>query len=253
MMTVNSLTVFYENAIAINDISIKVEHREIVGVIGPNSAGKTTLMNTISGLILDTKLKEDRKGGTRISIFGEIAFLDENINDLWPDKRVKRGIVLCRERHPVFTESDLEENLKISAFLRSRSEMKKSISFIYDIFPQLFQLRKRKAGLLSGGEQQMLAIGMALMADPTLLLLDEPLLGLSPTVQLNLIEAIEKINREAEVTLIVAEQFARPLIPIINRGYIVENGMLAFEGGNEELYENPDVRKAYFGVEYDDE
>ena len=99
----------------------------------------------------------------------------------------------------------------------------------------------------------MLAIGMSLMANPTLLLLDEPLLGLSPTIQLNLIETIEKINREASVTILVAEQFARPLIPIINRGYIVENGMLAFEGNNEELYENPDVRKAYFGVEYDDE
>lgn len=252
-MTANNLTVFYENAIAINDISIKVEQGEIVGVIGPNSAGKTTLMNTIAGLILDTKLKEDRKGGTRISIFGEIAFLGDNITNVWPDQRVKRGIVLCRERHPVFVESDLEENLKISAFLRSRSDMNQSMSFIYNMFPQLSNLRKRKAGLLSGGEQQMLAIGMAIMANPTLLLLDEPLLGLSPAIQVNLIEAIEKINRESGVTILVAEQFARPLIPIINRGYIVENGMLAFEGGNKELYENPDVRKAYFGVDYEEE
>ncbi len=252
-MTANNLTVFYENAIAINDISIKVEQGEIVGVIGPNSAGKTTLMNTIAGLILDTKLKEDRKGGTRISIFGEIAFLGDNITNVWPDQRVKRGIVLCRERHPVFVESDLEENLKISAFLRSRSDMNQSMSFIYNMFPQLSNLRKRKAGLLSGGEQQMLAIGMAIMANPTLLLLDEPLLGLSPAIQVNLIEAIEKINRESGVTILVAEQFARPLIPIINRGYIVENGMLAFEGGNEELFENPDVRKAYFGVDYEEE
>ena len=211
MMTANNLTVFYENAIAINDISIKVEQGEIVGVIGPNSAGKTTLMNTIAGLILDTKLKEDRKGGTRISIFGEIAFLGDNITNVWPDQRVKRGIVLCRERHPVFVESDLEENLKISAFLRSRSDMNQSMSFIYNMFPQLSNLRKRKAGLLSGGEQQMLAIGMAIMANPTLLLLDEPLLGLSPAIQVNLIEAIEKINRESGVTILVAEQFARPL------------------------------------------
>lgn len=252
-MTANNITVFYENAIAINDISIKVEQGEIVGVIGPNSAGKTTLMNTIAGLILDTKLKEDRKGGTRISIFGEIVFLGDNITNVWPDQRVKRGIVLCRERHPVFVESDLEENLKISAFLRSRSDMNQSMSFIYNMFPQLSNLRKRKAGLLSGGEQQMLAIGMAIMANPTLLLLDEPLLGLSPAIQVNLIEAIEKINRESGVTILVAEQFARPLIPIINRGYIVENGMLAFEGGNEELFENPDVRKAYFGVDYEEE
>lgn len=253
MMNVNNLTVFYENAIAVNDISLRVERGEIVGVIGPNSAGKTTLMNTIAGLTLDMKLKEDRRGGTRISVFGQISFLGENITSVWPDERVKRGIVLCRERHPVFVESDLEENLKISAFLRSKGEMKQSMAFVYNTFPQLPQLRKRKAGLLSGGEQQMLAIGMALMANPTLLLLDEPLLGLSPAIQLSLIEAIEKINQEAGVTLLVAEQFARPLIPIINRGYIVENGMLAFEGRNEELFENPDVRKAYFGVDYEEE
>lgn len=251
-MTVKDLTVFYENAIAINEISIKVDKGEIVGVIGPNSAGKTTLMNTIAGLLLDTKLKEDRTGGTRISIFGDIEYLGENISNVWPDERVKKGIVLCRERHPVFRESHLEENLRISAYLRSKSEMRETIAFVYNMFPVLSSLRRRKAGLLSGGEQQMLAIGMALMANPTLLLLDEPLLGLSPLIQLSLIEAIEKINHDGEVTIIVAEQFARPLIPIINRGYIVENGMLSFEGGNEALFENPDVRKAYFGVDYDE-
>jgi branched-chain amino acid transport system ATP-binding protein len=252
MMTVSHLTVFYENAIAINDMSLRIERGEMVGVIGPNSAGKTTLMNTISGLMLDTKLKENRKGGTRISIFGDMTFLGESITDVWPDQRVRRGIVLCRERHPVFGESNLEENLKISAYLRPRGEMEQAIASVYDVFPRLPHLRKRKAGLLSGGEQQMLAIGMALMANPVLLLLDEPLLGLSPVIQLNLIEAIEKINREAGVTLLVAEQFARPLIPIIHRGYVVENGMLAFEGPKEALYENPDVRKAYFGIDYDE-
>jgi branched-chain amino acid transport system ATP-binding protein len=210
-------------------------------------------MNTLSGLILDTKEKEDRKGGTRISIFGTIEFLGEKIDNMWPDDRVKKGIVLCRERHPVFVESHLEENLKICAYLRTRAEMKDAISFVYDIFPQLTKLKKRKAGLLSGGEQQMLAIGMALMANPRLMLLDEPLLGLSPLIQLALIEAIEKINRDMEVTITIAEQFARPLIPIIKRGYIVENGMLAFEGDGRELYENPDVRTAYFGVDYEGE
>ena len=252
MMSVNNLTVFYENAIAVNEISLEVNSGEIVGVIGPNSAGKTTLANTISGLILDTKLKEDRRGGTRISIFGDILFKGEPIKDMWPDKRVKKGLVLCRERHPVFVESDVEENLKIAGYLYPNKVGKKNMSRVYEFFPRLAERRRQKAGLMSGGEQQMLAIGMALMAVPTLLILDEPLLGLSPLFQLNLVEAIQEINRELDVTIVVAEQFARPLIPIINRGYIIENGMLAFQGGREELYENPDVRKAYFGVDYDE-
>lgn len=106
---------------------------------------------------------------------------------------------------------------------------------------------------MSGGEQQMLAVGIAMMANPRLLLLDEPLLGLSPLVQLALVESIERINKDAGVTIVVSEQFARPLIPIINRGYILENGMLAFEGDSKVLLDNPDVRSAYFGVDYEDE
>ncbi len=253
MMHVEQLTVYFENAIAVNELSIWVGTGEIVGVIGPNSAGKSTLMNTIAGLILDTRMTEERRGGTRISIFGKITFCDEDVTAVWPDERVKRGIVLCRERHPVFRESSVDENLRIAGYLRSKAEIKKTRDFIYDLFPGLHDRRKSKAGLMSGGEQQMLAIGIALMANPTILLLDEPLLGLSPMVQLKLVETIEKINRETGVTIVVAEQFARPLIPILSRGYILENGMLTFEGSNAELTDNPDVRNAYFGVDYDED
>src|SRR5512137_123601 len=146
MLSVEKLTVFYENAIAINDLSIEINEGEIVGIIGSNSAGKTTLMNTISGLQLDTKLKEQRKGGERITIFGKIHFLDREITNVWPDDRVKMGLVLCRERHPVFVESDVEENLKIAAYLMPKREMKEKIGSIYTIFPALVPLKKRKAG-----------------------------------------------------------------------------------------------------------
>jgi branched-chain amino acid transport system ATP-binding protein len=253
MLTVKNLTVFYENAIAINKISISVNKDEIVGVIGPNSAGKTTLMNTISGLLLDTKLKEDRRGGVRISIFGKVEYLDEDITNMWADKRVRKGIALCRERHPVFGESDVDENLRISGYLTSKEELKESLGLVYDTFPKLADMRRRKAGLMSGGEQQMLAIGIALMTRPKLLLLDEPLLGLSPNIQAQLVEAVQKIKVQTGMTILITEQFARPLIPLIDRGYVIENGMFAFGGNKNELYENPDVRKAYFGVDYGDE
>ncbi len=253
MIQIEELTVYFENAIAVNELSLSVDAGEIVGVIGPNSAGKSTLMNTLAGLILDTKLKEDRRGGTRITIFGTIHFLGEDITAVWPDDRVKRGVVLCRERHPIFRESSVDENLRIAAYLRTRPESRHDRDFIYELFPRLHERRKSKAGLMSGGEQQMLAIGIALMAKPKILLLDEPLLGLSPLIQLSLVEAIEKINQDTGVTIVVAEQFARPLIPVIDRGYILENGMLAFEGGRDELFDNPDVRSAYFGVDYEEE
>ncbi len=248
MLEISNLMVFYENAVALNDFSMTVQSGGIVAVIGSNSAGKTTLMNTLSGLIIDTKLKEQRKGGERITIYGKIVFNGEDITDLYPSERVKRGMVLCRERHPIFPESDLLENLWIAGYLRKKPEIRKAIDYVFELFPTLVRLKSRKAGFLSGGEQQMLTIGMALVVKPTLLLLDEPLLGLSPMMQTTLVDAIKKISLETGLTIVISEQFARPILPMIDYGYIIENGMMTLDGTGLELMENPEVKGAYFGV-----
>jgi len=248
ILDIKGLMVFFENALAINDFSMEIQEGMLAGVIGPNSAGKTTLMNAISGLIMDMKIKEQRKGGERITIYGKILFRGEDITELAPHKRVRKGIVLCRERHPIFPESDVMENLKIAAHNTPRAEFKTLSDHVFKLFPTLSHLRKNKAGFLSGGEQQMLAIGMALIAKPSLLLLDEPLLGLSPMMQAILIEAIKSLKRDSGITILIAEQFARPVLPIIDIGYIIENGMLTMKGSGTELMENPEIKSAYFGV-----
>lgn len=248
MLEVKNLMVFFENALAINDLTMKVNEGEFVGVIGSNSAGKTTLMNTISGLIIDMKIKEQRKGGERINIYGEIIFRGENITEVQPFERVKKGLVLSRERHPIFPESDVAENLKIAGHQLKRSELSQRIAYVYAIFPALSPLKRRKAGFLSGGEQQMLAIGMALILKPALLLLDEPLLGLSPMMQTMLIDAINNLRKESGITILITEQFARPVLPIIDHGYVIENGMLALYGTGKELMDNPEIKSAYFGI-----
>lgn len=247
MLEIKNLMVFYENALALNDFNLEIQEGEFVSVLGSNSAGKTTLMNTISGLIEDMKIKEDRKGGVRITVLGELFFQGEKILESKPKHRVKKGIVLARERHPIYRDSDVMENLRIAGYLRKDSEVKERSYFVFNLFPQLTKLKNRKAGFLSGGEQQMLIIAMALVAKPKLLLLDEPLLGLSPMLQVHLVEAMKNINREG-ITLLVTEQFARPLLPYIDRGYILENGMLTLTGTGEELMNNPEVKAAYFGV-----
>jgi branched-chain amino acid transport system ATP-binding protein len=247
MLEVKDLTVFYENALALNNLSLEVQENEIVGVFGSNSAGKTTLLNTVAGLTLDLKIKEQRRGGERITILGDVRFEGEDILKAKASDRVRKGIVLSRERHPVFRDSDVHENLKISGYLRPSREVDESIQFVYDLFPHLSNLRRKKAGLLSGGEQQMLAIGMALVARPRLLLLDEPLLGLSPLLQINIVEAMRDIRQQG-ITILVAEQYARPIFPVISQGYIMENGTLIVSGTGEELIGNPEVKSAYFGV-----
>lgn len=247
LLEVNSLMVFYENALAINNVSLRCPKGNITGVFGSNSAGKTTLMYAISGIIAYYEKQEKMRGGERISWYGEMNFNGEDILNLEPSKRAKKGIVLCPERRRIFAESTTLENLRIGGYLVSRSQAKKTLSYVLQIFPELVRLRKRYGGFLSGGEQQMLAIGRALMAQPKLLILDEPLLGLSPLVEKRLAKAIKEINSRLGLTILLSEQYARPLIPIIDYCYVLENGGVVFEGTREDFARNPDVVDAYFG------
>jgi branched-chain amino acid transport system ATP-binding protein len=225
-----------------------VKEGQIVGIVGSNSAGKTTLMNTLSGLIIDMRIKEKRRGGERITVYGKIIFNGEDITETKPNDRVKKGIVLCRERHPIFPESNVLENLKIAGYLKKTSRVREMIDYVFNLFPALVDLKSRKAGFLSGGEQQMLAVSMALVARPTLLLLDEPLLGLSPMMQNLLVEAVKGLRNDSGITVLLSEQFARPVLPMIDYGYVLENGMLTLTGTGQELMDNPEIKAAYFGV-----
>jgi branched-chain amino acid transport system ATP-binding protein len=247
MFEAKELMVFYENMLALNNISLKCDSDQIVGVFGANSAGKSTMMYTLSGIMLDILKKEEMAGGERITIQGHISFNNKDIGNIKPAERAKMGIVLCPERRRIFPESTVLENLKIGGYLASSAKTKETLEYVFEIFPALVDLRSRLGGFLSGGEQQMLAIGRALMAQPKLLLLDEPLLGLSPAIQYLLAKSIREINQERGVAIIVAEQYARPILPIIDYGYILENGSAVMEGNRQELLDNPDVKTAYFG------
>ena len=248
ILEIKDLMVFYENAIAINNINMRCQKGEITGAFGANSAGKSTLMYTISGIILDVKRKEKMRGGERITVLGSITYNGVDIINMEASERAKKGIILCPERRRIFQESSVMENLRIGGILATRAEAKKTLDYVFKIFPALKELKGREGGFLSGGEQQMLAVGRALMAQPKLLLLDEPLLGLSPLMEEMLTEAIEDINRQIGISVFISEQYARPILPIIHYGYVLENGGAVLEGTSQELMDNPDVKSAYFGL-----
>jgi branched-chain amino acid transport system ATP-binding protein len=248
MFEAREMMVFYENMIALNNVSIDAPDGKIIGIFGSNSAGKSTLMYNLSGIILDIKKKEEMRGGERISVYGRLFLNGEDVTNLKPHLRAKKGIILCPERRRIFPESSVMENLKIGGYLSTRKETKDNIDYVLNLFPRLKDHLSRQGGFLSGGEQQMLAIGRALMANPTVLLLDEPLLGLSPAYMDIVIKGTKEIRDTKGITIIVTEQYARPVIPIIDYGYILENGSSVLTGTGAELLDNPDVKSAYFGV-----
>jgi branched-chain amino acid transport system ATP-binding protein len=248
MLDASGLMIFYENMLALNNVHIRCGKDQIVGVFGANSAGKSTLMYTLSGIMLDIQKKELMAGGERITIAGRIDYMNRDIIGVKPSRRAKMGIVLCPERRRIFAESTVLENLRIGGYLARPAQIKETLDFVYRIFPALYKLRNRIGGFLSGGEQQMLAIGRALMAQPKILLLDEPLLGLSPLMQAMLMRATREIRDERHISIIVTEQYARPVMPIVDYAFILENGSAVMEGTRAELMDNPDIRSAYFGV-----
>ncbi len=248
MLTASGLMVYYENTLALNNVGLAAEEGAVVGVFGSNSAGKSTLMYMLSGIILDIVKKEQMRGGERICQFGSILLEGEEVTRLRPHERAARGMILCPERRRIFAESSVLENLRIGSYLAPRKNRKRNLDRVLDMFPRLQDHLHRPGGFLSGGEQQMLSIGRALMCEPKILMLDEPLLGLSPAYQKIVIDSVRDIQAEGKVTVLIAEQYARPVLPVIDRGYVIENGSLILEGTGEELMNNPDVKSAYFGV-----
>jgi branched-chain amino acid transport system ATP-binding protein len=245
MLQVENLMVFFENALALNDLSLKVEAEQIVGVIGSNSAGKTTLMNTLSGLIIDMRIKEKRRGGERITVYGKVTYQGKDITETRPSERVKRGIVLCRERHPVFPESHVLENLKIAGYLRRGPEVRQALDYVFKLFPTLVHLKPRKAGFLSGGEQQMLAIGRALMSRPKLIIFDEPTEGLQPSMVLKVRETIKSFFGKG-ITALIADQNLENALELCDRAYVLEKGVIKYTEKRENL--SLDLLHKYLGV-----
>lgn len=233
MLKVNEIDVFYGNIQALKGVSLQVEEGEIVTLIGANGAGKTTLLHTISGLL---KPKN-----------GSIEYLGKQIHGRPAQQIVREGISHVPEGRRVFANMTVEENLDLGAYLRKDSkEIKKDLEKVYELFPRLFERKKQQAGTLSGGEQQMLAMGRALMARPKLLLLDEPSMGLAPLLVQTIFKIIEEINQNG-TTILLVEQNAHMALSIAQRAYVIETGRVVISGTSKELQESEQIREAYLG------
>ncbi|MDR3590631.1 MAG: ABC transporter ATP-binding protein [Negativicutes bacterium] len=234
MLKVENLHTYYGNIHALKGISLEVSAGEIVTLIGSNGAGKTTTVKTIAGLLP--------------SADGYVEFDGQDISETAPDKIVRAGISLVPEGRQVFPYMTVLENLEMGAYTRSggAAGLKESFDQVYQLFPKLWERRRQQAGTLSGGEQQMLAIGRALMAKPKLLLLDEPSLGLSPLLVESIFSLIKEINRQGMPVLLI-EQNARMALMIAHRGYILETGRILLSDAAGELLSRDEVRKAYLG------
>ncbi|BCZ47441.1 ABC transporter ATP-binding protein [Clostridium gelidum] len=233
MLKVNNINVSYGAIHAIHDLSLEVNDGEIVTLIGANGAGKTSTLRAISGL---TPIKS-----------GEIIYNDKVISTLGAHKIVAHGLSQVPEGRRIFGDQTVEENLLLGAYLRkNKSEIKESMEEVFNSFPRIMERRKQLAGTLSGGEQQMLAIGRALMAKPKLLLLDEPSMGLAPIIVEEIFEIIKKI-RNSGTTILLVEQNANAALQIADRGYVLETGSVVIEGLAKNLLNDDSVRRAYLG------
>lgn len=228
---VSHLSVRYGQAVAIRDVSIDVGQGEVVAIIGPNGAGKTSLLRAISGIVRPAS--------------GEIWFAGQRIDGLAPEKIVRLGIAQVPEGRRLFGSMTTRENLKIGAYVRGRQSVRADLATVIQHFPILGRRRRQRAGSLSGGEQQMLALGRALMARPRLLLLDEPSTGLAPLVVKEIPEILHNIAQRYEVGIVLVEQNARLALSIAPRAYVLELGRVVVEGASSEVEQNERVRTAY--------
>ena len=234
MLSIRDLQVSYGRAEAVRGVSLDVAKGEIVALLGTNGAGKTTLLSAVVGLV--------RAGRGTITLDGE------PLTNMKSEQIVRRGVALVPERRDLFPEMSVAENLEMGAYLRrDRAAVRADMDLIYSYFPVLEPRRQQQASTLSGGQQQMLAIGRALMSRPRYLLLDEPSLGLSPVMLEAIFEIIERINREEGTTVFLVEQNTRVALSVARRGYVLENGFVVASGSSEELLGSDLVRQSYLG------
>ncbi|MDW7711927.1 MAG: ABC transporter ATP-binding protein [Deferrisomatales bacterium] len=241
MLSVNNVEVVYNDVILVlKGLSLQAEEGKITTILGANGAGKSTTLKAISGL-----LKSEEGEVTE----GTIEFMGEKINGVDPEKIVRKGIFQCMEGRRVFEDLDVVENLRCGAHTRKdRAGVKRDLALVFTYFPRLKERKDSLAGYLSGGEQQMLAIGRALMARPKLMLLDEPSLGLAPLLVKEIFGIIQKINAEEKTTILLVEQNANLALQVASYGYIMENGKVVLDGPCDKLRQNQDVREFYLGV-----
>ena len=232
LLEVDNINVYYGAIHAIKGISFHVEEGEIVTLIGANGAGKTTTLNTISGLLR--------------SKTGDVKFRDRSITHIPAHSVVKEGLALVPEGRRIFLQMTVEENLEMGAFSRSNAEIAGSLEQVYALFPRLEERRRQIAGTLSGGEQQMLAMGRALMSKPKLMMLDEPSMGLAPILVEQVFDIIRSLHK-AGTTILLVEQNAQMALSIADRAYVLENGHISLSGTGKELAQSEQVRKAYLG------
>jgi len=233
LLTTHNLVVHYGAIQALTDASIEVKQGEIVAVIGGNGSGKSTLLKAIAGVVKPTT--------------GKVIFEGKNIEGLPAEKVIRQGIALAPANHVVFQDSSVYINLEVGAYIRDdKAGIEKDIEGFLDRFPNLKERRNQKAGLLSGGEQQMLSIARALMSHPRLLMLDEPSIGLSPVVMREVFNYIKEI-RDSGTTVLIVEQNARMALAVADRGYVLANSRIVLEGKASDLINEDRVRKAYFG------
>jgi len=232
MLRVDNIHVYYGSIHAIKGVSFSIEKGEIVTLIGANGAGKSTILKTVSGILKP-------KSGT-------IAFQDKSLLGVAPHKIVTNGLAQCPEGRRIFLQLTVAENLEMGAYTRPGHELAASLANVYDRFPRLKERRTQLAGTLSGGEQQMLAMGRALMSRPTLFMLDEPSMGLAPLLVQQIFDIIKELN-ESGTTILLVEQNAQMALSIAHRGYVLETGRIVMAASAQELLRNDDVRKAYLG------
>ena len=232
ILKVDDINVYYGSIHAIKGVSFEVNQGEIVTLIGANGAGKSTTLNTISGLLRSSS--------------GSVTFLDEDLGKVPAHKIVSKGLALVPEGRRVFLQMTVQENLEMGAYTQSGKGIDQDLEHVYELFPRLKERMKQVAGTLSGGEQQMLAMGRALMSHPKLLMLDEPSMGLAPILVEQIFDIIQELHKDG-TTILLVEQNAAAALSVADRGYVLETGKIVTSGTGKELLASPAIKKAYLG------